>query len=193
MKATWAPITVDERFCDADDQQLIQWAKDDRQAFAELYRRHAPAVFWYLLTYSASESDAADLTQQVFLRALEALPRYHQRTVAVRPWLLRIARNATIDAHRRRRHRTPWQRLEAVLLPDHSPGPEALAIQREDAGRVSVLLGQLSDEKRELLALRFAGDLTIAEIAEVVGKNEEAVKKQLQRLVRWLKEEYDAN
>jgi len=193
VKATWAPITVDERFCDADDQQLIQWAKDDRQAFAELYRRHAPAVFWYLLTYSASESDAADLTQQVFLRALEALPRYHQRTVAVRPWLLRIARNATIDAHRRRRHRTPWQRLEAVLLPDHSPGPEALAIQREDAGRVSVLLGQLSDEKRELLALRFAGDLTIAEIAEVVGKNEEAVKKQLQRLVRWLKEEYDAN
>lgn len=193
MKATWAPITVDERFCDADDQQLIQWARDDRQAFAELYRRHAPAVFWYLLTCSASESDAADLSQQVFLRALEALPRYHQRTVAVRPWLLRIARNATIDAHRRRRHRTPWQRLEAVLLPDHSPGPEALAIQREDAGRVSVLLGQLSDEKRELLALRFAGDLTIAEIAEMVGKNEEAVKKQLQRLVRWLKEEYDAN
>jgi len=41
--------------------------------------------------------------------------------------------------------------------------------------------------------LRFAGDLTIAEIAEVVGKNEEAVKKQLQRLVRWLKEECDAN
>jgi len=193
VKATWAPITIDERLCGADDQQLIQWAKDDRQAFAELYRRHAPAVFWYLLTYSASESDAADLTQQVFLRALEALPRYQQRTVVVRPWLLRIARNAAIDAHRRRRYRSTWRHVEVVLLPDHGPGPEALAIQREEAGRVSVLLGQLSDEKRELLALRFAGDLTIAEIAEVVGKNEEAVKKQLQRLVRWLKEECDAN
>ncbi len=173
------------------DAELVALAIHDADAFAELYRRHANQVYWYLLSRAGSPEDAEELTQHVFLRALEALPGYQRRGLPFRSWLLAIARNAAMDVYRRQRRVFPWDHVDAANLPASEEGPEAFAIKREHAVEIRIQIARLDREKQELLALRFASRLTISEIAAVTGKNQAAVKKQLQRVLRRLKEQCD--
>ena len=176
---------------DNDDHELdvSSLGATDSTSFALLYRRHLASVFRYVRTYTENDEDAADLAQLVFLRVLEALPTYHDRGLPFRAWVFRIARNAAIDAYRVRRRTLPWDHFPETLQP-FLADVEERAIQREAINRLRVLIGQLSSEKQELLALRFAGELTIREIAPVVGRSEDAIKKQLTRTMRTLREEF---
>lgn len=78
-------------------------------AFAMLYHRYFERIHAYLRSRTGDAEDAADLTQQVFLQALDALPRYRHGRVPFAAWLFRIAHNVAIDHHRRRRHAHPGQ------------------------------------------------------------------------------------
>jgi RNA polymerase sigma-70 factor (ECF subfamily) len=176
---------------EADDAFLVRRTVEGDDAFGELYRRYARRVFWFLLASTNSEEDAADLTQHVFLRALEALPRYQERGLPFGAWLFRIARNALYDFQRRCQRRAGWHHPVPLDLPSTSVGPETTAVHRETVSDVLKALAQLSAEKREMLTLRLAGDLTVSEIAAIVGKSEAAVSKQLQRTARALKEQID--
>ncbi len=160
----------------------------DLDAFAEFYDQHSQQVFWYLLSLTGSEEDSADLTQHVFLRALESMPHCMAVSSPI-AWLFRVARNAAIDTFRRSSHTLPWRHIDATVLPFGGPGPEAAALERETLNELRVLLGRLSPEKQEMLALRVAGGLTCGEIAAVIGKSEAAVKKELQRTIRALREQ----
>ncbi|HEX6506490.1 MAG TPA: RNA polymerase sigma factor [Chloroflexota bacterium] len=173
-----------------DERLLIERARWDSEAFARLYERYVDAVFRYLRTYAESEDDAADLTQHVFLRVLEALPRYQERGLPFRAWLFRIARNAATDTFRRRRRTLPWDHIPESLHP-FSPGgdPETISLHREALNQLRVVVGQLPSEKQELLALRFAAGLSSAEIALVVGRSPAAVQKELVRIMHTVKEQ----
>ncbi|HLJ80281.1 MAG TPA: sigma factor, partial [Ktedonobacterales bacterium] len=95
-----------------DEAALIQAAQRDLAAFGPLYARYVDRIYTYLCTRMGSvrSDDAADLTQQVFLRALDALPRYQPRDgVSVAAWLFRIARNAATDWQRRLRPTLSWE------------------------------------------------------------------------------------
>jgi RNA polymerase sigma-70 factor (ECF subfamily) len=173
-----------------DDAAQIAAAQRDPAAFGALYRRYLPQVFRYLRAHAPSAEDAADLTQQVFLRALDALPAYRSTGAPFAAWLFRIARHAAIDAARARRPLLDAAALPEGLHPVDAQGPEGEAIRRESLGQLAALLRGLDPEKRELLALRFAGGLSATEIAGVVGKRPEAVKKQLTRTLQALKEHY---
>lgn len=156
---------------------------------AALYREHSPAVYRYLLTRGGNPEDAADLTQQTFIRAFKHLGSYEGRA-PIAAWLLRIARNAAIDAHRRRHPTLSWERLPERLQPVTETSIEAETEHNESLARLRLLIGRLPVEKRDLLALRFGAGLPSSEIAHVVGKSEAAVKKQLTRIVRQIREEY---
>jgi RNA polymerase sigma-70 factor (ECF subfamily) len=174
----------------ADEALLVRAAQADPAAFAPLYHAYYPRVYRYLRARSGSTEDAADLTQTVFLRALAALPDYRERGLPFAAWLFRIARNIVTDAQRRQR---PTVDLDSVPQERYATGanpPEQAAIDRERLDRLGVLVATLDHDKRELLALRFAGGLTSAEIAAVVGKREGAVKRQLSRIVQGLREQY---
>src|SRR5437660_1306430 len=82
---------------------LVEAAKLDRAKFAELYERHVDGIYSYLRVRANHEQDAADLTQQVFLQALAALPRYQSGKTPFAAWLYRIARNTAINHARRSR------------------------------------------------------------------------------------------
>lgn len=169
-----------------DEQELIERAVSDPEAFRPLYERHAPAVHRYLRARAGNDQDAADLTQQVFLQAFRHLSRYRPKNSSFAPWLFGIARNAARDHQRRRRSTVPLERLGAE--------PATSAIELEDA-RLDWLrraVSQLDDNQRDLVALRFAGDLSVREIAAVLGKSEAAVQKRLTRIFHALKEQYDA-
>ena len=139
----------------------------------------------------ATEEDAADLTQYVFVQALDALPKYQERNLPFAAWLFRIARNAATDSYRRNRSTIAWELLPQALHPLATQNPETLVLQRERQEQLRRLLGKLDLKKRELLALRFASGLSIGEIALVVGKSEAAVRKQLARTLANLKNQYE--
>jgi RNA polymerase sigma-70 factor, ECF subfamily len=172
-----------------DERQLVAAAQTDGDAFGQLYRRYVDAVFSYLRTYSENDEDAADLTQHVFVRALEALPRYRHQGVPFRAWLFRIARNAATDTFRRRRRTLPWDHIPESLHPFSRSDPESVAMHREALNELRVLVGQLPPEKQELLALRFAAGMSSSEIALVLGRSPAAVQKELVRVMHLLKEQ----
>ncbi len=175
-----------------EDGTLIAVAQREPEAFGSLYERYVTRVYRYLRARTRTEEDAADLTQQVFLRAFDAFPTYRAQDVPFAAWLFRIARNAVIDSHRRQRDTRSWDGLPEALQPTDTAGPEAAAIRAESLQRLGDLLLRLDAGKREMLALRFAGGLTAREIALVTGKSEAATKKQLTRTIHYLKEHYHA-
>ena len=176
-----------------DDATLVRAAQVDPAAFAHIYARYRHRVYAYVRGRLPSEEDAADVTQYVFLRALDALPRYRSRTAPLSAWLFRIARNAVTDVQRRQHPASAWEgmagRIEAQA--DQNQDVEAQVLQREAVARLHALLRALDPDTRDLLMLRFAAGLTSAEIGVVIDKSHAATRKRLARAIHSLKEQYD--
>ena len=169
------------------DDRLALEARSDVAAFALLYQQHVERVFRYLRARGLLEDDAAELTSQTFERALRHIDSYRPGGPGLAAWLIRIARNASIDASRRRRD----HRLDdagARSLPDPAPTPEDAAVTADEGRWIRSLVATLPEIQREALALRFGGGLSSREIAAVIGKSEAATKKLLTRSLATLKE-----
>ena len=176
---------------EVEDATFIRAAQAEPEAFGLIYQRYVDRVYAYMRTRLASEQDAADLTQQVFIRAFQGLPKYRSGRAPFAAWLFRIAANAATDEFRRKR--APALALQ--FLPESLSPATASAIEPEESGRLELLREQLADlpgRQRELLALRFAAGLTAREIGALTGKSEAAVQKQLSRTLSTLKEHYRA-
>lgn len=174
-----------------DERDLVAAAQADFAAFDAIYSRYVTRIYRYIRLRVIEEQDALDLTQQVFLKALDALPRYRPSGIPFSAWLFRIARNAVIDHHRRSKSSVPWDLLPESLHPTSDTDPETAALLHESVASLQVALGSLDAYRRELLALRFASELTIREIAAVLGKPEATVKSDLRRTLQRLKGLHD--
>lgn len=174
----------------SDEATLIRAAQEDPAAFGVLYHRYRQRIYAYLRARTSDTEDAADLTQYVFLQALDALPRYRVGHTPFAAWLFRIARNAATDFHRQRRPTVTWDVLPEGLQPLTEHDVTGGILRQEDVARLRMLVRTLDRDTRELLALRFAGRLTIAEIAAVIGKSEAATQKKLFRTIQNLQERY---
>jgi len=146
----------------------------------DLFECHHVAVFRFLRSLRLPEADAEDLTQEVFLRILRALPAYEDRQME-RAWVFRITRNVWLD-HLRSRGRTP------VAVPADDGPP--LAIPPSQAMRVALdeALERLGEAEREAFLLREVAGLGYAEIAEVSGTTPDAVRNRIHRArlsLRW--------
>jgi RNA polymerase sigma-70 factor (ECF subfamily) len=174
-----------------DELALVRTAQQDPAAFAPLYQRYRHRVYAYLCTRLTNAEDAADLTQQVFLQALTALPRYRPSAVPFGVWLFRIARNAATDLQRKQqRSAVTWEAMPDEALPRADHDVEAEVVQREALDHLQATLRTLDPATRDLLMLRFAARLTAAEIGAVIGKSTAATSKRLQRALQTLKEQY---
>lgn len=173
-----------------DDAALIHAAQRHLAAFGPLYDRYVNRIYAYLWARTSNAEDAADLTQQVFVQALNALPRYRAGRVPVAAWLFRIARNAATDWHRRRRSTVAWDLVPEALHPATADDPEGGVLRRESLIHLRALLAALDADTREALVLRFAAGLTLAEVGAVIGKSEEATRKKIARALHALKEQY---
>ena len=151
---------------------------------AELARAYAPAIYRLAYARTGSRADAEDIMQEVFVRLLRAGPDFADRAHA-RAWLLRVAANCANDWFR-----APWRRREGPLT-DSLPAPE-----HEDGGVVEAVLA-LPAKYRTAVHLYYYEELSVAEIAAVLGKSEGAVKSRLFRaralLRRYLKEDDDVS
>ncbi|HSL47233.1 MAG TPA: sigma-70 family RNA polymerase sigma factor [Anaerolineales bacterium] len=174
-----------------DEPALVRAAQIDAQAFGALYDRYVQRVYRYCFYRTSHAPDAEDLTAQIFLAALEALPRYRQDGHFA-GWLFSIARKKVSDFHRFH-HRAPQVPLDESALP---PIHTDLATDVETAQRRERLLNliqALAEEERDLIHLRYVAELSFSEMARTLQKNEDAVKKSLYRLIARLKHELEAD
>ena len=164
------------------DDALVEQARDNPAAFAQLYRRYAVVVFRYCDRASGDRGLAEELTQTIFLRALTALPTY--RGGAFRSWLFAIAHNAVVTARRAQR---PLASLaEAELLADAASSPEDLALAAVTQREIAQLLARLPVDQRVVVELRLAG-LRDKEIGHVLGRSPGAIRTAQYRAVQHLR------
>jgi len=155
--------------------RLVAAAKaGDPEAFGALFDAYHDAVYRYVASRVGRPSDAEDLTQIVFVKVLEALPRYEARGVPFGGWLFRLARNTAIDHLRTRRDHVELDAL--AERPDEHPGPEDLAATRQEIEAVGTALAELTEEQRDAIALRFFAGLSAREAAIAMGKQEGTVR-----------------
>ena len=163
---------------------------DPRVEFARLYDNEMPRVFRYVSYHVGSREEAEDLTADVFHQALRHWPQVHGELNSPRAWLLTLAHHRVADHHRRHNGRNSAPLDQRFDLASDQPGPEALAIRRDEVATLLARLAQLPERDRAVLTLRFAGELGHREIGEVLGMSEGASAVALLRALRRLREVY---
>jgi RNA polymerase sigma-70 factor (ECF subfamily) len=170
---------------------LIAQAKEDREAFGELYERYAGKIYSYIYYRTGNPADAEDLTARVFVRALQNIESYEDRGHAFSAWLYRIAHNLVANWHRDN------SRRPTIALEDLSQwrvtgkGPEDVAALLEDRTALLEAVRRLPTDRQELLTLKFVDQLSNAEIGEIMGRSEGAIKSLYHRTLLVLRQELD--
>jgi RNA polymerase sigma-70 factor (ECF subfamily) len=156
-----------------DDEELVRKCRaGDPEAFAALVDRYKHGIYW-LVARMAGREEAEDLTQEVFVRAYQALPRFRGES-SFRTWVFKIARNLSLSALRRRGRRpdpVSWEEEgyeQFRLLPEGRPDLEEEIERMDLAERVRALLGRLPDSHRTALTLFYLNQLKYEEIAAVM-------------------------
>lgn len=162
------------------EEDLVRRAqKKDPEAFGQLYDAHFDRVYRYVVIRVRNQADAEDLTQQVFLKALEHIGSYRYRGLPFSAWLFRIAHNQIVD-HWKRKSREkgkvmPMEQMDEATMTG-GDDPATLAELQAGLDEVAAACETLTDSQREVISLRFAGGLSVAETAKAMGKREGAVK-----------------
>jgi RNA polymerase sigma-70 factor (ECF subfamily) len=177
-------MTVDDEAI----ERLVEAAKGgDPEAFGALFDHFYGPVYRYVAARVGRPSDAEDLAQLVFVKALEALPRYELRGVPFGGWLFRLARNVVIDHVRTRREHVT---LDVVVQQsDDGGGPDELAAIRQELDSVAHALRRLTPEQREAIQLRFFAGLSAKEAAVAMGRQEGTVRGLQFRAIAALRRE----
>ena len=168
-----------------DDQALVERAKADPEAFGDLYQRYLGQIYSYIYHRTGDTGEAEDLTERVFMQALTHLQSYTYRGLPFTVWLYRIAHNTVANWYRgRQRHKTsPIDEARAVARQD------APLEQVEEAMLVRKAVATLPPDRQQLLLLKFVEERPHAEIGQIMGRSEGAVKALLHRTLRALREE----
>lgn len=160
------------------DGRLVLEAQKNPAAFEALYDRWAVQVYQYFYYRTGDVAGAEDLTSQLFLSAYQSLPRYrHSGHFAA--WLFTIARNLVNRDYRNKQRQVP---LEMVDDMPSSSDPQEEFDRADEIAYLKKLVNALPKNEQELIRLRYAAGLTFAEMAIVLHKRKDAVKKSLYRL-----------
>ena len=159
-----------------EDAPLIARARaGEAAAFGALYDRYVEAVYRYVFYRVRETAEAEDVTSEVFMKALRAMPRYETRQPFL-AWLYRIARNAVIDRARRRRTQVSFEDALAHPNADRILDPDATLFRQVDAETLRGAIRQLTPLQQEVIVLRYVEGLDTRAIARIVGKREGTVR-----------------
>lgn len=156
------------------DRLVAEAQAGDAEAFGRIFDAYAGPIHRFIASRVNRPTDAEDLTQLVFVKALEALPRYESRGIPFGGWLFRLARNAIIDQVRTRRDHLSL--VSAMTRETEEAGPEARAALRDDLDRVARAMADLTDDQREVIELRFFAGLSVLEAATAMGRQEGTIR-----------------
>lgn len=185
MQSMAIGTTWDQVSTAADEAETIaRAARGDARAFEELVLRYERPIFRLAYWMMGDADDAAELTQETFMRAWKALPRMSP-DLRLAAWLRRIVSNACLDVLRRRQRVRwhPWDPPlhDALIQSGPLDQPESAVMWQETSEEVRHVLLQMRARSRDVLLLREYDGLSCAEIGVVMGMSRQAVKSQLFR------------
>ena len=158
-----------------DEENLIRRAQQhDHAALTQLYEENFDRIYRYIVFKTGDRTEAEDMTQQVFLNAIKSISSFKWKGTPFSAWLFRIAHNQIVDHLRKKSKRA------TVPLEDYMGGsgddPSAEIEQKLEIENMAPAIKRLTKAQQEVLSLRFAGDMPIAEVARVMGKSIGAIK-----------------
>jgi RNA polymerase sigma-70 factor (ECF subfamily) len=169
---------------------LIRRAGSEASAFGELYERHVRQIYNYIYYRTGNHHDAEDLTARVFQRALRHVAAFEDKGVPFSAWLYRIAHNLVANWHRDRSRRPVVPLDEHLAATGSSTHPEWEAMASEERQMLLTAVRQLPADRQQLLILKFVERLSNAEIGEIMGRTEGAIKSLYHRTLKSLREEF---
>lgn len=181
-------LTVDEQPAELDDATLIEQARTNKEAFGLLYQRYVDRIYNYIYYRTGNTEDAEDLTARVFQRALIHIPKYQDKGVPFQAWLYRIASNLVSNFHRDNSRKQTVGLDEIIFSQVGDTSPELLIQMIESEGSLMEVVKSLPSERQDLLIYKFLHRMSNAEIGEVLGKSEGAVKSLYHRTLLSLRE-----
>ncbi len=180
--------TADQEFIEHETRLVVQAIGGDGDAFGVLYGRYQDAIYRYIFVRTGNTAEAEDLTEDVFVRAWEALPNYRPSQHPFKSWLYRIAHNLIVDHHRRRK---PVGLADEDLQGDPVMFslPEEVVELNQETHVLTNAIQRLNEEEQLVIVLRFVEGLSHREVAAVLGKSEAASRviqhRALLALNRW--------
>jgi RNA polymerase sigma-70 factor, ECF subfamily len=174
---------------DLSDTELVELAKDDKDAFGELYERYVKKIYNYLYYRTGNQHDAEDLTARVFFRAMSHIETYTERGVPFQAWLYRIAHNLVANWHRDRGRRKVIPLDEFIVSGLRSDSPDKHAEDQEEKERLLNAIRRLPEERQQLLILKFVDQLSNAEIGDIMERTEGAIKSLYHRTLIALRDD----
>ncbi len=170
------------------DTDLMIAAQHDPKFFSEVYKRYFRRIYAYCLRNVSNPVEAEDLASQVFVQSFRSLQQY--RGGSVGSWLFRIAYGTVVNYYRQSRSIVAIDDQIHEISSD-APEPLELIMRDEQRERLKLVLSKLSDDERQLLALKIEGGLSSAEIAETLGMKAGAIRTRLHRIIKRIRQLYD--
>lgn len=147
----------------------------DAGAVAAIYDAFADPIHRYISFRVRDPHEAEDLTDQVFVQMIEALPRYDDRGLPFAAWLYRIARNLIVDRHRRAARQAVVALSESLPATGAGADPFAEAARSLDRAALARAMATLTDDQRDVVVLRFIEGWEVDEVAHFLGRRPGAV------------------
>lgn len=178
---------------DTELRELVARAKSgDEEAFGRVYDLLYTPIYRFIFFQVRHLEDAADLTQTTFFKALKNIESFQERGAKFSTWIYTIARNTVID-HWKKKKDSLMVEAEHSELIESDYDLVAEVHQKEKAMFVRNLIEDLSQEQREIMILYFVEELSYKEIAEIVGKREDAIRALKYRALKSLKKRIDSH
>ena len=159
------------------DEAVGRAQKGDAAAFAVLYEDYYDRIFRYVSFKTGNSLEAEDITAEVFVKMLESISSFKWQGYQFSSWLFRIAHNLIVDHFRKRgrRHIVALDDAPAAAT-EYDPDLDRKLDVDMSMAPVQEAMKDLTDLQREVISLRFAAGLSVAETARAVGKKDNAVK-----------------
>jgi RNA polymerase sigma-70 factor (ECF subfamily) len=170
-------------------KEMMRLAKaGDREAYGRIYELYYTPVFRYIYIRVRDKEEANDLAQTVFLKIFSTLPNFKEQNKSPLAYFFTVARNTIID-HWRTKKETKVDDFDAIVkkTADDNDNPHTSYERNENQELIQRALQELTDIQREVMTLKFMSELSNKEIAELLGKTEEAVRQLQCRALRSLK------
>ena len=158
-----------------DEESIVRRAQQhDPAALTQLYEENFDRIYRYIVLKIGDRTEAEDMTQQVFLNALKSISSFKWKGMPFSAWLFRIAHNQIVDYLRKKSRHATVPLDESLVAGDSDP--RQAAERKMEIEQLALATQKLTRAQQEVISLRFAGELSIAEVARVMGKSEGAVK-----------------
>jgi RNA polymerase sigma-70 factor (ECF subfamily) len=176
----------------SDEVALARAAQGDSEAFGVLYERYVGRIYNYIYYRTGSVYDAEDLTARVFYRAMRHIGNYRHRGLPFSAWLYRIAHNLVANWHRDNSRRKEIPLDEGMFSKGEPSHPEYNLVEAEERELLLTVIRRLPPDRQQLLILKFVDHFSNAEIGQIMGRSEGAIKSLYHRTLLSLRDKYEA-